>query len=132
MLVFLLFFWLICGIVTLIVMTNKGLSGCAGFLLGFGLGPLGLVIGLVLPPNSAKAETTALRDGSMRQCPACAEPIRAEAVKCRYCGTDIAPLQITVEATPAAPAAPIAGDADGKDADGKDGDGKDGDGKASP
>jgi hypothetical protein len=31
----------------------------------------------------------------MRQCPYCAEDIRSQAIKCRYCGSDLTPVEAT-------------------------------------
>ena len=58
----------------------------AGFALGFFFGPLGLVAAFVLRANGPT-----LAKPGQRQCPACAELVKAEAVKCRYCGTSLAP-----------------------------------------
>jgi hypothetical protein len=84
--------WFLCGIAGAIIYSNKGHEGCAGFALGFLLGPIGVVIALVVKPNDQALENRALSSGEMRKCPSCAELIRTEARKCRFCGSELPAL----------------------------------------
>ncbi len=69
---------------------RKDMAG-AGFLLGFFLGPVGLVVIAVMPPRQDQHDRAARRQG-MRRCPHCCEFIRAEAGVCRFCRRDTIPV----------------------------------------
>ena len=92
-LTFLLIVWLLCGVAAALVMQNKARSGCGGFAIGFLLGPIGLIVALVMAPDHREAERKSLQSGDMRRCPHCAELIRLAATKCRYCGSNVPPVE---------------------------------------
>ena len=82
--------WLLLGVASAVVATNKGRGGCAWFALGILLGPFGLLLALVVRDDSSGVERQAIATGQSKRCPYCAELIKKEAIKCRFCGSDLA------------------------------------------
>lgn len=74
--VFILLIWVICGIAAMAVYQRKGRSGVTGFLGGFLLGPIGLILAILSGNNLPK-------------CPFCAERIQKEAKVCPHCQRDL-------------------------------------------
>ena len=62
--------WIICGVVAAIIASAKGSSGCGFAIVGFLLGPLGIIIALV---------------SSGEKCFYCKKRIHKDASICPYC-----------------------------------------------
>jgi hypothetical protein len=74
--------WFICGIIGYQIDFNKGNSGCFGSLLGFLLGPLGL---LLIYFSSSNSKVLRQRSGDTKVCPFCKEYIKFNADYCKHC-----------------------------------------------
>lgn len=83
-------FWICCGIGAGYVGSQRGGDGCLWFVVGFFLGPIGLIMAFAASPRqkppSASSLPSPVDSAAYIKCPDCAELIRAEARKCRFCG----------------------------------------------
>jgi hypothetical protein len=72
--------------ISAVVASNKGYSGFGWFILGFLFGRLGPILALVVGKNEAAVEQSAIQSSNMKKRPYCAEIIKTEDIKCRFCG----------------------------------------------
>jgi hypothetical protein len=84
---------LITGTIGVRIADSKGRSGKEGFLLGFFLSVVGIIIEAVLPRAEVRNVSGGLhldrQNRKLRKCPHCAEMVLAEANICRYCNRDL-------------------------------------------
>lgn len=79
-----LFLWMIFGIGTSIIASNKGYDGCSYFILGVLLGPIGLLIAIFSSAKPKPASQVALK----AKCNFCGFDKGTEALFCPGCGKD--------------------------------------------
>jgi hypothetical protein len=83
--------WLLCAIMVGVHAGKKGHNPVVAFLLAVLLSPLvGMLIVMLRQPATAQSERELLQEGEHKKCSACAELIRQEALRCRYCGEEFA------------------------------------------
>ena len=66
--------WILCGVIAAFIASSKGSSGCGFAIVGFLLGPFGILIALF---------------ASGRKCPYCGKNISKDAKICPYCGKEL-------------------------------------------
>lgn len=90
-----LFVWIMCGIATAMIFSSKGRDTIGGFALGALLGPFGVLFALFWSKDEGTIEQRAIMSGSLRKCPECAELVKAEARKCRFCSAELQPMDVS-------------------------------------
>lgn len=90
--------WFICGFICSVIAGAKGRSAGAFFFMGLLLGPLGIILALVTAKNERQIEKEWVESGEMRKCPFCAELVKAEAIKCKHCQSDLEPEEPPTDA----------------------------------
>ena len=67
----------------------RGRGFAIGFWTSFFFSPLiGFIVGAILSPSEEVKVKEALQTGELKKCPKCAELIKSEAVRCRFCGNE--------------------------------------------
>jgi hypothetical protein len=86
--------WIAFSVLAGIIAQNKGRSFLWFFLASILFSPLiGVLAAWGVWSNTAEIENDKIYAGELKRCPRCAEAIRQDAVKCRYCGSDLSQTQ---------------------------------------
>lgn len=85
------------GVIPGFIAQSKGRSFVAWWLYGAAIFVVALPHSLIIKKDQRELDREQLRSGSSRQCPFCAEIIKAEAVVCRFCGRDLPLLESVVD-----------------------------------
>ncbi len=107
--------WVVSVIISASILGRYNKAG-TGFMLGFILGPLGLLFSFIIMSSESKKEIKKqheetieaiksanqepatqgklIEEKELRECPFCAEEILSKAKLCKHCGKDIEPVNI--------------------------------------
>ena len=91
---------LLCGLISSYLFNEKGRNWLVWLITGFLTGPIGLILILLWPKDQKTLDQKALFDGELKKCPDCAELVKSEASKCRFCGADLDKNETIIEINP--------------------------------
>jgi hypothetical protein len=87
-----LFIWLGSALVTAVIASSKGRNSLGWLFLGVLFGPLAVLAVAIAGTDQRREQRAGLQSGKLRACPACAEAIKSEAVRCKHCGVEVPPV----------------------------------------
>lgn len=82
--------WVLSLFLAVTVAGNRGNNPLWAALWALVFGPFGVLIALLQPIDHARLERAEVNTGAMKRCPACAELVRPEATRCRFCAAPLA------------------------------------------
>lgn len=93
----LVFGWIIFSFLPAIIAPSRGRSFIGWFLLSLLISPLfGLILVLALPSRTKWIADKDRQLGRVKDCPRCAETVKAAAKICRYCGHDFSAGKVKI------------------------------------
>ena len=73
------------GLIASAIYQSKGRNALSGFLAGLIFGPLGIIFALLSSVDADGILRQKIQKGELKLCVYCAEPIKAAAIRCKHC-----------------------------------------------
>ena len=83
------FLLLLCSVACMSIAANRGRNQSTWALVGLLSGVIGILIALCMPKTRDKEAADGIKSGKLKTCHLCAEAVKIEATRCRYCGSDV-------------------------------------------